>query len=122
MTLLKHFYADVRQHRLLGSVFNRHIHDWPVHLAKIGEFWARLTGGPSDFVGSLPLKHAPLWIDARHSDAWLGLWEVNCGCYLAPPEAREVVELAQMKGRRLKSNIGADERPEHRMSANEPGV
>lgn len=121
-TLLRHFYADVRQQQLLGPVFIRHIDDWPEHLAKIGEFWARITGGPSSFVGSLPLKHALLGIDARHFDAWLGLWEVNCGCYLAPREARELTEMAQMIGRRLKNIIGAEAQPENQPSAEQSRV
>lgn len=101
--LLRHFYADVRQHQLIGPIFNQHIHDWPAHLAKVSEFWARLTGGPSDFVGSLPFKHAGLGLDARHFDVWLGLWEANCQSYVAPPEAGEMVQLARMIGRRLQS-------------------
>lgn len=120
--LLRHFYADVRQHRLLGPVFNEHIHDWPAHLAKIGEFWARLTGGPSSFVGSLPLKHAPLGIGARHFDAWLGLWETNCRCYLAPGEALELFELAQMIGRRLQSIVVTEAQPEPQSPAEHPQV
>ena len=120
--LLRHFYADVRQHGLLGPVFNQHIHDWPAHLAKIGEFWARLTGGPSGFVGSLPLKHAPLGIDARHFDAWLGLWEANCRCYLAPGEALELFELAQMIGRRLQSIVVAAAQSEHRPPSNDASI
>ena len=106
--LLRHFYADVRQHKLLGPIFNQRIHDWPAHLVKIGEFWARLTGGPSDFAGSLPTKHAPLGIDGEHFDAWLSLWEANCRCYLAPREAQELFELAQMIGRRLQRMVTGD--------------
>jgi hemoglobin len=120
--LLRHFYADVRQHRLLGPVFNRHIHDWPAHLAKIGEFWSRLTGGPSNFIGSLPHKHEPLGIDARHFDTWLELWEANCRCYLAPCEALELSELAQMIGRRLQSIVVAETQPEPQSPAVEPQV
>lgn len=107
--LLQHFYADVRQHHLIGPIFNRHIQDWPAHLAKIGEFWARLSGGPSNFAGSLPHKHAPLELAGEHFDAWLGLWEVNCRCYLPPAEAAEMIQLAHMIGRRLKTILLSDE-------------
>lgn len=106
--LLRHFYADVRQHRLLGPIFNQHIHDWPAHLAKIGEFWARLSGGPSSFIGSLPLKHAPLGLEIGHFDTWLGLWEANCSCYPAASEAREMSELAQMIGRRRQAIVAGE--------------
>ncbi|MGJ8653397.1 MAG: truncated hemoglobin [Opitutaceae bacterium] len=33
--LLRHFYADVRQHELLGPIFNAHIKDWPAHHEKL---------------------------------------------------------------------------------------
>ena len=38
LKLLHYFYADVRQHRVLGPIFNAHIDDWPAHIAKIAEF------------------------------------------------------------------------------------
>lgn len=119
-TLLRYFYADVRQHTLLGPVFNQHIQDWPAHLIKIGEFWSRLTGGPSNFVGSLPLKHAPLGIDSRHFDAWLGLWEANCRCYLAPREAQELFDLAQTLGRRLRTLVVEKQSPELQLEKKSP--
>ena len=52
-TLLRHFYADVRQQQVIGPVFNERIKDWPAHLTKIGEFWVRVTGGPSSYSGQI---------------------------------------------------------------------
>ena len=37
--LLRHFYADVRQHEDIGPIFSAHITDWPAHLEKIADFW-----------------------------------------------------------------------------------
>ena len=71
--LLRHFYADVRQHRLIGPVFNERIKDWPAHLAKIGEFWARVTGGPSSYSGQMPAKHLTLGLDPRHFASMAGV-------------------------------------------------
>lgn len=102
---LWHFYADVRQHALLGPVFNRQIHDWPVHIEKIASFWARLTGGPSSYSGRMPLKHLNLGIDPRHFHAWLQLWTFNCNNHLGAAEAQEMICLAQEIGRRLKSIV-----------------
>jgi hypothetical protein len=62
--LLRHFNPDVRQHALLGPIFNQQIEDWPAHLEKIGSFWARLTGGPSGYSGQMPLKHLHIGIEA----------------------------------------------------------
>jgi hemoglobin len=92
--LLRHFYADVRQHELIGPIFNRQIDDWPSHLEKIGSFWARLTGGPSDYSGQMPAKHLNLGIDAQHFNAWLQLWRFNCSSHLKEPEAQEMIGLA----------------------------
>lgn len=108
-TLLRHFYADVRQHRLIGPVFNERIKDWPDHLAKIGEFWARMTGGPSSYTGQMPAKHLGLGLDPRHFGAWLELWDSNCRCYLKPQEAQEMSVLAHEIGRRLMSIVAADD-------------
>ena len=99
--LLRHFYADVRQHRLIGPVFNDRIVDWPVHLEKIGAFWARLTGGPSSYSGQMPAKHLTLGLSSIHFTTWLQLWEANCRCYLEPCAALEMITLAHEIGNRL---------------------
>jgi hemoglobin len=105
--LLRHFYADVRQHRLIGPIFNERIEDWPEHLAKIGEFWARATGGPSRYSGQMPLKHLTLGLEPTHFGAWLELWDANCRSYLPPREAEEMSMLAHGIGQRLRTIIGA---------------
>src|SRR5438876_4844547 len=107
-TLSRHFYADVRQHRLIGPVFDERIKDWPGHLATIGEFWARVTGGPSSYSGRMPAKHLTLDLDPRHFGAWLELWDSNCRCYLKPREAQEMSALAHEIGRRLRSIVSGD--------------
>lgn len=108
--LLRHFYADVRQHEVIGPIFHERIKDWPAHIAKIGEFWARATGGPSAYAGQMPLKHLSLGLEPQHFAAWLSLWDANCRCYLKPREAGEMSELAHQIGRRLRSIVSrADE-------------
>ena len=106
-TLLRHFYADVRQHELIGPVFNQRIRDWPAHLATIGQFWARITGGPSVYSGQMPAKHFGLGLDAKHFGAWLQLWECNCRCYCELREAQEMTELARDIGNRLKGILAS---------------
>ena len=105
--LLRHFYSDVRQHALIGPIFNQQIKDWPAHLEKIGSFWARLTGGPSDYSGQMPGKHLPLGLEARHFDVWLQLWTFNCLSHLKEAEAGEMICMAQEIGQRLKIIVGA---------------
>lgn len=105
--LLKHFYSDVRQHSLIGPIFNREVKDWPEHLKTIGSFWARITGGPSDYSGRMPAKHIPLGINASHFEAWLQLWHFNCAAHLPKIEAQEMISLAQEIGQRLKGIIAS---------------
>ena len=101
LPLLHHFYADVRQHQLIGPIFNEHIHDWPAHIRKIGEFWARITGGPSTYAGGMPMAHLPLGLQRPHLHAWLQLWEYNCRRHLQSAEAEELIEIAHNIGERL---------------------
>ena len=102
LRLLRPFYIDVRQHAVLGPIFNAHIQEWEPHLAKITEFWARQTGGPSRYGGGFGAAHLSLGIGAEHFTHWLGLWDYNCQRHLAPAEAKEMSALAHEFGERLK--------------------
>ena len=106
--LLRHFYEDVRQHALIGPVFNQQISDWPAHLETIGSFWAQLTGGPGRYAGRMPAMHLNLGLEDRHFQVWLQLWEFNCTAYLSRNEAQEMIALAHDIGRRLKKIIGVE--------------
>lgn len=106
-TFLWHFYADVRQHQVIGPIFNARIKDWPEHVSKIAEFWARATGGPSDYTGQMPLKHLTLGLEPKHFAAWLELWDWNCKRHLGPAEAAEMSALAHGIGARLRQIVGA---------------
>jgi hemoglobin len=107
--LLRHFYSDIRQHQLVGPIFNEKIQDWPRHLETIGLFWARVTGGPSHYSGGMPMKHMSLGLNASHFQAWLQLWEFNCRAHLKTAEAQEMIGLAHEFGRRLKGILGVTE-------------
>jgi hemoglobin len=104
--LLRNFYADIRQHNLVGPIFDEQIQDWPEHLETITSFWARMTGGPSEYSGQMPAKHLSLGLASNHFQVWLQLWEFNCRSYLAHREAQEMIELAHTIGRRLRTILG----------------
>ena len=108
-TLLRHFYADIRQHKLVGPIFNAQIEDWREHLETIQSFWTRMTGGPSQYSGQMPGKHLPLGLKLNHFQVWLQLWEFNCRNYLASAEAQEMIQLAHHIGHRLKRIVGLNE-------------
>lgn len=101
LRLLRHFYADVRQHNLIGPVFNAHIGDWPSHLEKLADFWSGITGGPARYRGGMPWKHMPLNLEEAHFNAWLGLWKINCQRHLPVREAEDMIGAAEMIGQRL---------------------
>lgn len=107
--LLRHFYADVRQHREIGPIFAAKISDWPAHLEKIADFWSGATGGPARYAGPMPLKHIPLALEERHFAAWLDLWHRHCRAHLGAVEAGEMIALAEAIGQRLREIVGVRE-------------
>ena len=102
MQLLRHFYADVRQHNEIGPIFTAQIQDWPSHLEKIADFWSNVTGGPMRYGGPMPQKHFPLGLEEKHFEAWLDLWRRNCRIRLAPAEAEDMIAAAEQIGERLR--------------------
>ncbi len=105
MHLLRHFYADVRQHGEIAPIFAAHIQDWPAHLETIADFWSGATGGPARYAGPMPFKHVSLGLEERHFEAWLGLWARHCRVHLPAAEAAELIALAEGIGRRLRQII-----------------
>lgn len=101
LKLIKPFYIDVRQHAVLGPIFDSHIQDWPAHLEKITEFWALQTGGESRYRGGFAGAHMSLGLKPEHFQHWLGLWEFNNARQLPPQEAAEMTALAHEFARRL---------------------
>lgn len=99
--LLTPFYFDVRQHQLLGPVFNAHIQDWPAHLAHVTDFWARQTGGPLSYAGGFAGAHLQLGIAPEHVEQWLALWDFNCRRQLPATEATEMSAVARSIGTQL---------------------
>lgn len=105
--LLRRFYADVRQHQLIGPIFNRTIHDWPAHLEKIADFWSNVTGGPIRYSGPMPFKHLPLGLEPPHFEAWLDLWRRHCRAHLPADAAAELITAAESIGDRIRWIIAA---------------
>lgn len=100
--LLRHFYADVRQHAEIGPIFAVHVSDWPTHLEKIADFWSGVTGGPAAYKGPMPFKHVHLHLEERHFQAWLGLWHRHCRMRLREPEALDLIRAAEGIGQNLR--------------------
>src|SRR6201996_7260945 len=67
-TLIRAFYARVREDQLLGPVFESRIADWEPHLENMFAFWSSLTLHTGRYHGQPMAKHLPLEVDARHFD------------------------------------------------------
>ncbi len=106
LNLLRHFYADVRQHQVIGPIFTAHITEWPSHLEKIADFWGTIAGGPRAYSGPMVAKHIPLDLKEEHFHVWLGLWERNCQIWLPADCAREMIQFAQNIALRLRMACG----------------
>ena len=83
VNLLVHtFYDKIRQHELLGPIFNGHISEeqWPAHLSKLTDFWESNLFGVRTFRGSPSKAHVNVdknlnhTISQKHFAQWLQLW------------------------------------------------
>ena len=83
VSLLVHtFYDKIRQHELLGPIFNGHISEeqWPAHLSKLTDFWESNLFGVRTFRGSPSKAHLNVdrnlnhTISQNHFAQWLQLW------------------------------------------------
>lgn len=111
MKLLRHFYADVRQHEVIGPIFAAHIKDWPAHLENIADFWSGLIGGPAMYRGGMAMKHLSLGLGEVHFEAWLGLWKRNCSTHLSEADANDMIAIANKIGARLRTIIANHNKP-----------
>ena len=74
------FYAKVREHDQLGTIFNKVIEDWEEHLSKLADFWETNLFFTRKYKGN-PLR-AHLQVDEvfshsitqAHFGNWLELW------------------------------------------------
>lgn len=75
IALVHRFYARVRQDPDLGPVFDRHVADWPAHLAHLVDFWSALLRGTRRFSGAPMPRHMALpGLTAALFERWLELF------------------------------------------------
>lgn len=73
--LVETFYEAVRRDDLLGPIFAAHVRDWPLHLARMKDFWASIMVESGRFNGSPMQKHIAIGnLDAAHFSRWQSLW------------------------------------------------
>jgi hemoglobin len=73
--LVHAFYRDVRGDAQLGPIFERHVKDWDVHLARMVDFWSSALRGTARFRGTPMPKHTALpGLSAELFRHWLALF------------------------------------------------
>ena len=72
--LVRTFYGRVRQHPVLGPIFDARIVDWEDHMHRLMAFWSSVVLASGAYGGTPMQKHLPLPVDGRHFDAWLRLF------------------------------------------------
>ena len=76
--LVHGFYDRVRSDAVLGPIFDRHVHDWTPHLAKMVDFWSGALRGTARFRGTPMPKHVALpGLNAELFERWLTLFRAT---------------------------------------------
>lgn len=74
-TMVEEFYAKIRQDRVLGSIFEERVTDWPVHLERMKTFWRSVLHSSGEYSGSPMQKHLAIpGLAHEHFERWLMLF------------------------------------------------
>lgn len=103
--LVHMFYDRVRKDPLLAPIFDRHITDWPAHLAKLEDFWSSVALMTGRYHGAPMPKHLPLPVEQRHFDQWLALFRQSAEEICPPAGADWVIERAERIAASIYTNI-----------------
>lgn len=73
--LVEDFYEAVRRDDRLGPIFAKHVKDWPLHLARMKDFWASIMIESGRFSGSPMQKHIAIGrLSVADFSHWQLLW------------------------------------------------
>jgi hemoglobin len=101
--LVERFYDTVRKDDLLGPIFEVHVTDWTVHLARIKDFWVSVTLESGRYHGNPMLKHIAVGgLEQLHFDRWLTLWDQTV-CEVVPNTS--ALTTFQMSAKRIASSL-----------------
>jgi len=93
--LVDAFYAKIRQHEILGPVFEKNIapEAWPAHLAKMYDFWSSVMRTSGRYKGNPLAAHAQVTgLEEPLFALWLALFRATAE-ELFPPELAAVFRL-----------------------------
>jgi hemoglobin len=106
--LVHAFYGKVRRDPALGPIFNQVIaeENWPVHLAKMCDFWSSVILRSGRFRGSPMQAHIQVGgIRPTHFARWLHLFHETAAEVCPPAAAAIFVERSRLIGRNLQMGI-----------------
>ncbi|WP_299736488.1 group III truncated hemoglobin [uncultured Roseobacter sp.] len=108
--VVKLFYARIREHEILGPVFNDAVGtgagNWRDHEAKIESFWKNVVGLDRSFSGNPMMVHAQNHaVKAEHFPQWLALFDATVFEVLTEEKAMQFSAVAHRIGRGLSMGI-----------------
>jgi hemoglobin len=106
-TLIRGFYARVRQDPLLAPIFESRISDWEPHLDAMFAFWSSLTLQTGRYHGQPMAKHMRLAVDSNHFDRWLALFEEAARNLCPPLAAERFIERARRVAESLELGVAS---------------
>ena len=104
--LVDRFYDRIREHPVLGPVFDARISDWPAHKRRLTAFWCSTALRSGTYRGNPMAMHKGLPVDAGHFQRWLSLWRDTAGEMLPATAADYMINLAERIGHGLMLGMG----------------
>ena len=104
-TLVRKFYANVRNDAVLGPIFESRIEDWESHFVRLAAFWSSVALMTGRYHGRPMDAHMPLPIDAAHFDTWLAIFEKTAHEVCPPDAALHFIERARRIAESLELGI-----------------
>lgn len=92
--LIRMFYERARLDPLIGPIFERKVHDWDDHIARLCAFWSSVALMSGRYHGQPMVAHLPLPIDSPHFDRWLELFAETAREVCPPAAAAHFLERA----------------------------
>lgn len=108
VSLLVHtFYGQIRQHEILGPIFNGIIDDWDEHLDKMVDFWESNLLYARKYFGNPMIAHISVdqkinyEVSSKHFGFWLNLWYKTLDDYFEG----DIAQLARDRARMMSTNL-----------------
>ena len=106
------FYARVREDTMLGSVFNKHVHEWHAHEEKIAAFWRNAILFERSYDGNPQRVHSERPdVKPEMFAHWLDLFEEVAHGTLPPETATPWVALARRIRAGMQAGVAAARQP-----------